>query len=161
MHETNASAAAPAANTPRPLPEGFRLLNLYPLVFDPDQVGGEHDLEGHAFALEVVEHGREAQLAFVVKSLRETRAWDPMLREVVNVPAGVAVRVVLTPAMHRLRPMVENAEAVPHLLFRPEWDAKAPAKKKGGAPGRWRLRVAEGSSPVTRAAFEPPTSARA
>lgn len=161
MHETNASAAAPSENTARPLPEGFRLLNLYPLVFDPDRIGGEHDLEGHAFAMEVVEHDGKPELAFVVKSLRESRAWDPMLREVVNVPSGVAVRVVLTPAMHRLRPMVEAAEAVPHLLFRPEWDAKAPPKKKGAAPGRWRLRVAEGSSPITRAAFEPPTSARA
>lgn len=147
MNDADTTTTAPA---PRTLPENFRWLNLYPLVFDPARVGEETDLEGHAFALELLEYEGKEAIAYVIKTLKETRAIDPLTGDVVPVPAGVAVRVVCSPAMHRLRSMVEHPEAVPHLLFRPEL-----------CDGRYRLKVAEGPNPISRSEFSPPTAARA
>lgn len=92
--------------------EGFEVMNLHPLTFDPELLDVGTTLVGHVFGVELGEarDGSEC-LLYAVKALEATKVVDPLSRRVVDAGAGLAVRVVVTPSLARVRAFVP---AVPY-----------------------------------------------
>jgi hypothetical protein len=108
--------------------EGFELLNLHPLTFDPELLDVGATLVGHVFGVEIGEHRGQEAMLFAVKAMEPTKAVDTLSRKVVDVAANLAIRVVALPSLMRIRgylPQVpagfdggEPNDVFPCMLFR-------------------------------------------
>jgi hypothetical protein len=78
--------------------DGFSLINLRPLTFDPARIAIGQTLVGHAFAVEPHDEGA----AIVIKSADVAHAFDPSTGRVVVVPTNNAIRIVARGALQRL-----------------------------------------------------------